>query len=412
MQKLFVRVRPEVSRGKFLRCGILFTRDWLQVEVSDLVAPLLRAEPALEALDAIPSSGVVFIDGPRAEPATIEQSRFFSKPSRDRCLRKTSFDTLSLAAGTVVTVSGATLAFPVETPVVMPALQAGRDYAVYVCVDGTVRADENASAPAGYDAASSRKIGGFHYGLVAPGTTPAGGGFNTAASSPLLSMVWTQADVDAIAGINQYSIWDLGYRPACPDPRGMACVNGRFWVDLYFTGTAHLVSGTSRAGSDIASGSVLAKIPPMFGGDGSAAYPSLTWYEASEIATAHGKRMLSYAEFAAAAFGVTEAQSLGGSSVTPPATLRQPGYTSRFGLEQATGHVWTWGASAAATSGSVWVAGVRRGLTYGSPIAALFGGGRGDGAVSGSRASSWLSVAWNSHWGLCLRCACDHLQLG
>ena len=49
----------------------------------------------------------------------------------------------------------------------------------YACADGTIRADANWSAPTGYTTANSRKIGGFHYGLVAPGTTVAGGSFNT-----------------------------------------------------------------------------------------------------------------------------------------------------------------------------------------------------------------------------------------
>lgn len=411
MQKLYVRVHPGAGLDRFYRAGLRFDVNWLVVTVETEVADVLAAEPALEVSSVHPGE-LVLNNAPRAAPAGLAETASFTKPGRGPCLVKTGPQSLSLAAGTMAVVGGVPMVFGADTPVVMPVLLAGTDYAVYVCVDGTVRADANFTLPVGYTAQESRKIGGFHYGLTAPGETPAGGGFNTATSAPLASMVWSQSDVDAIAGINQYSLWDLAYRPACSDPRGMVCVLGRFWVDLYFTGTNHIVNGTSKAGSDLASGSVLAKIPVAFGGDGSAAYTSLTWYEAAEIAYSAGKRLLSYQEFAAAAFGVTENQSLGGAAETPPATVRQPGYTSRYGIEQATGHVNTWGNNAHVSGGSAWVSNPRRGNSYGTPYAARFGGNRNDGALSGSRSSGWNGIAWNSGWYIGLRCACDHLQLG
>ena len=57
-------------------------------------------------------------------------------------------------------------------------------------------------------------------------------------------MIWTQADVDRIKGINEFSIWDVKFRPSCEDPRGMALVSGQFWADIYFTNTNHEVNGT------------------------------------------------------------------------------------------------------------------------------------------------------------------------
>lgn len=92
---------------------------------------------------------------------------------------KTGSGTLAVKAGTQVMVGTRLVSFSAQTAVVMPSLAAGTDYAVYACTDNTVRASTSWTAPAGYTTATSRLIGGFHYGLVAPGTTLAGGGFNT-----------------------------------------------------------------------------------------------------------------------------------------------------------------------------------------------------------------------------------------
>ena len=98
-----------------------------------------------------------------------------------------------------------------------------------------------------------------------------------------------------------------------------------------------------KAGTDVASGTVLPKIPSEFGGDGSATYSTGTWWNFNEVVRSHGKRFFKYSEFSIAAYGTTEGQSLGGSSVTIPTTTREPGYTSKYGLEQVSGHQWTWG---------------------------------------------------------------------
>lgn len=324
------------------------------------------------------------------------------------CLIKTGAGTLSIKAGTHVRVGSAYVSFSAQTAVQVPALTAGEDYSVWVKPDGSVAAVADPhSAPASPPAAGAVKIGGFHYGLVDPGTTVAGGGFATTGAG----MIWTQADVDEIAGINAFSIWDLVYRPKC-DPRGMTRSDAGFWFDIYFCGTEHITNGTSRYNTDVASGTVLPGKPLIFGGNGAAKYTALTWYEANEIALSHGKRLMSYQEFAAAAYGVTENQSLGGAASTIPGTLRQAGYTSKPGGEQMSGNHYTWGAAAHGVGGSAWVSGAERGQTYGTPYGALFGGARDNAALSGSRASSWNFAPWNSYWGVGLRAACDHYQGG
>lgn len=323
------------------------------------------------------------------------------------CLIKTSATTLAVKAGTHIKFGNGYVSFALQTAVVTPpVLTPGEDYAVFVHPDGTASAVADPFfAPAAAPVPGALKIGGFHYGLVTPGATVASGSFATTGTG----MIWTQADVDNIAGINALSIWDLVYRSKC-DPRGMTRSDAGFWFDIYFCGTEHITNGTSRYNTDVASVTVPPKKPLIFGGNGTTKYIALTWYEANEIALSHSKRLMTYQEFAAAAFGVAEGQSLGGAASTIPATTRQAGYTSRSGGEQMSGHHYTWGAVAHGVAGSGWVSGAGRGQTYGVPYAALFGGARVDAGASGSRASGWHVSAWYANWDIGLRAACDHLS--
>lgn len=354
-----------------------------------------------------------------ADPAA-----FYKLDSTSCCLFKTAAATLSIKAGTRAIVNGALQLFAIDTAVTMPSLTAGTDYAVYICDDGSVVADANFSAPTGYTTTTSRKIGGFHYGLVGTTETVAGGSFATTGNG----MIWQQADVNNIRGINQFSLWDLKFRPNCEDPRGMVLVAGKFWVDIYLCNNAPEANGTSKYNTGVASGTVLPKIPTMFGGNGTTAYSNMNWFAANEIAKAFGKRLMRHEEFVVSAFGVTENQSIGTGAVSTTTgqalgsgsntiafTGRVAGYTSKWGLEQATGHHYTWGADSAGVQGTAWQNQTDgRGQIYGtaaSPIYVLFGGDRGLAANSGSRCSLWHNYAWNSTWSIGLRAACDHLKL-
>lgn len=354
----------------------------------------------------------------------LDPALFYKVDAFSPAFTKTAAATLSVKAGTSAMVAGIKVAWAVDTAVVMPALTGGNDYTVYVCTDGTIRADVSQTNPTGYTTLNSRKIGGFHYGLVASGTTVAGGSFATTGNG----MIWTQGDVDKIAGINQFSLWDLKFRPACVNPVGMALINGRTWVDIYLTNTDTAVNGTSKAGSNIASGTVLPKIPAAFGGNGVTTYPSLNWWVANELARSNQKRLMRESEFVDAAFGVTEGQSIDATASTYPTTQRNAGYTSKYGIEQASGHHWTWGedsnffsevASPAGTyktvNGNTGTAGSERGqiYTYGAYglSRVILGGARTVGAGSGSRASNWSNCPWVSNWNVGLRVACYHMSL-
>lgn len=315
---------------------------------------------------------------------------------------KTGAGTVSIKAGTKIDLAGVLYSFTTDTAVQMPALAAGTDYAIYIVNDGTVRADANFSAPLGFTTATSRKIGGFHYAPGGNATAQAGG--------------------DTVPAINPYSIWDLKWRPACPDPRGMALIGGGFWCDIYLCNTAPETNGTSGYNLTIADGASPPKIPTAFGGDGIAAYVGFNWWEASEVMSAAGKQLLSYLEFAAAMYGSTEAASFG---TDPGSTILRNAYTSKWGIMLATGNMLVWGrdlnyylaGGAIATDEAFsWHnnAGGRGQFfsqgTFGLS-AALFGGSWSNGANAGSRASEWDNYPWASGGTIGARGRCDHMRL-
>lgn len=312
---------------------------------------------------------------------------------------RTGNATASIKAGTIVEVNGKLVQFTADTAITMPALTAGTDYAIYVCDDGTVRADSNFSAPTGYTSTTARKVGGFHY---APGSNAA-----------------AQAGGNTTAQINEYSLWDIKFRPAAADPRGMTLVAGAFWADIYLLGVNHLTDGTSKYNVTIADGSAPPKKSTKFGGDGSAAYSDGAWYNFAEVMTHHGKRLPNYNEFQALAFGTTEATSSGGTDV-PTTGVNGTGatsawniFTSKWGVVQASGCLWTWGNEFGGPYGTAeYTANTGgRGSTYNQANAALFGGAWGLTSSSGSRAANWGGgpSASNAHIGA--RGVCDHLIL-
>ena len=313
----------------------------------------------------------------------------------------------STAAGAVslnqdirVSVGGLLRKYLSGATVVLPALSAGTDYAIYACSDGTLQASANFSAPSGYTTANSRRIGGFHY---APGGNATG--YNTGG--------------DTTPAINPYSLWDLKWRPACPDPRGMVLVANSFWCDIYLCGTDVDANGSSRYGVTIADGSSPPKIPVAFGGTGSTSYTSLTRWEAGEVLASVGKDLLTYSEFAAAAYGVSEHVSRGNDpNATGYATSNVGSsnadnkFTSKWGVIQAAGCLFVWGREFGGPyNTAIWENNNGgRGQTYLLPNAALFGANWSDGLNAGSRASRWSNAPSVSHHATGARGRSDHLS--
>ena len=325
--------------------------------------------------------------------APLLKNLFYKADSSTVAFTKTGAGTLSIKAGTIVAVQNATLTFATATAITMCALSAGTDYAIYVCDDGSIRTDASFSYPVNYTAANSRKIGGFHY---APGgNAPA------------------QSGGDTTPVINEYSLWDIKFKPIAPDPRGKMMVLNGFWSDIYFLGVDAITNGSSKYGVAYADGASPPKIPTCFGGNGSAVYSTFDWFVANEMASYFGMRLSTQQEFMALAYGTTEASSEGTERHN---TGLYAAYTSRWGAMQATGCLWVWGAMRAgayATAGWNPVSGTTasRGSEYNAPNALLLGGDWGIASFCGSRCSAWGNAALSSGGSVGVRCCCDHLQL-
>ena len=320
---------------------------------------------------------------------TTAQGSFVKSDPSIVAFTKTGAFAVSLAVNLTLESNSESQTYVSGTVVTMPGSPvAGTDYAIWANTNGTLQATDNHTTP---PTTGARKIGGFHY---APGGNAA-----------------AQAGGDTTPAINPYSFWDLHFRPACPDPRGMALVGGGFWVDIYLTGVDAITNGSSKYNVTMADGSSPPKIPSAFGGNGSATYGSYTWFEAMELATAFGKRSMTQQEFMSATYGTTEASSIG---TDQGSTILNAAYTSKWGVIQSTGVLWVWGLARGGEYGTTgWNANTEgRGSEYNAPNSAVFGGYWDGGAYAGSRCSVWDNAASGSGSGVGSRFACDHLQLG
>lgn len=65
---LFVRIQKKTGAERFFRAGILFTKDWQQVEVDDATAARLHEEQMLEVTDSEPEG----YEAPTAPADTVD----------------------------------------------------------------------------------------------------------------------------------------------------------------------------------------------------------------------------------------------------------------------------------------------------------------------------------------------------
>lgn len=199
------------------------------------------------------------------------------------------------------------------TDYTVAANRAGVDFYIYAIQPGSgttplIEVSDNSSAPDGYTAANSRKIGGFHALCVAVGTI---GGH------PL---------TDHVAGdILPDSVWDYGHRPVST-PEGMVYSDGAgIWVDIY------LASGTG--GSTVS----------VYGGTIS---DTRDWMDFVDDGGAVKKRLLWDPEFQIIAAGGNEETNINGSA-DPGTTGGHSDSAGRrmisdIGVEDATGVMWQW----------------------------------------------------------------------
>lgn len=252
------------------------------------------------------------------------------------------------------------------------ASRAGKDFYVYACQpqSGTTPVfvlSVNSTVPAGYTAANSRKIGGFHCLCVAVGTI----------SGHTLT--------GYVAGdILPSSVWDLSHRPVS-NPEGMVYDSGTDrWIDIYLASVSsgNLVSVNGGVTADGAS------------------TEKFHWYKGSQWMARIKKKLLTQYEFVSASLGANQGTNIAGSA-DPNTTT---GHTdtagrrmiSNIGCEDICGVLWQWGAEAGGeNSGDSWVnaydgndASVA-GQHYMAPSRAVLGGAWANGARCGSRGSLW-----------------------
>ena len=341
------------------------------------------------ALPAMSSPGFLYTDGTIAKWNLVTNNTEFQKYDYTQpWIGKTGAFAIAVTSDAWVEVNGIWTFVASGTAATMPGSPvAGTDYALWVKTGGVLEVTSSFTSP---PVAGSRLVGGFHYAPGGNATGTSGG--------------------DSTPAINQYSLWDLKWRPSGDDPRGMHLVGGGFWGDIYITGVDHIINGTSKYNVTIADGSSPPRIPVAFGGNGSTVYGSYNWWEAAEVLHSHGKRLPTYMEYCALAYGVTEATSRGSD---PGTTGLDAARTSKWGTMQATGNMYIWGADLGgpyAAAGYVATPGTR-GSTYYLPNAVGFGGTWSEGANAGSRNSAWSSAPSSSDGSRGSRGVSDHMKL-
>lgn len=294
---------------------------------------------------------------------------------------------------------------------------AGTDYYVYAKADGSFYLSSN-------NTLGDKIIGGFHYGLTPEAETlPA-------------SALKTEADMVTSRGIKAYSMWDLTWKPANKRPEGKVLVNNIFWRDIYPADEDYAIRGYSScfaidgvtpaklAGGNETSGRKFPKIPLSKGGNGTINYGSLTWYDANEIVSEVGMRMISYDEFSNSSYGVVEEQSLEqlGYTVGTGVIQHYPELESKWGVEMAVGVQYFWGSQIMNGYGTTDFA-HRSGLTDGrgqlyatsnSPVATRFGGyelSNSTTRVAGSRNLDLTAYVWINNENSGFVAVCNHINL-
>ncbi len=352
------------------------------------VLRLLSLGSGVWVLATLPYDGSV-----PAAPAGAADGLFNKTDWQSVGFTRTGLGTVAIKAGTKIELNGTVYSYDADTAVQMPTHSVGA-YFIYQCNDGSIRGDASAIAPVGFDATTSRQIGGYYYG---PGGLATG--YNTGGDTTPQILIPT--------------IWDLKFRPSVHDRRGWS-FTGSGWVSLWPLGVNWIVDGVSAHGATIADGVSPPKIPLSRGGDGTAAYGSLTQWEADEVYRSAGARLLDPLEFAAAVFGVVEGTSCGSDPVT---TQLDAPRTSMY-MYQAAGNMWVWGRDFSTrwdgTGGWAWRSntGGRGQLHIGGDVnfvAALLGGAWHAAADAGSRAAAWHFCPWNSNSSVGARGYCDHV---
>jgi hypothetical protein len=259
------------------------------------------------------------------------------------------------------------------TDYTVAANRVGRDFYLYACMAGgvvpTLLLSANATYPAGYTAANSRKLGGFHC-LCANVGTISGHTLSGYVASDILPA----------------SVWDQLHRPVCA-PEGMVYSPGLGkWGDIYLASLSagQLVSSYNGVTADGTS------------------TPAFDWYAFADSFAAIGKRLPFQHELMRLGFGSPEGTNVAGSAdpVTTGGHANTAGVRiiSLIGCEDVYGVLWQ---HVVDTGGQYYAAGLvaqynaaittKLGIGYNVPTRCSVGGAWGGGTTCGSRSSNWAA---------------------
>lgn len=286
------------------------------------------------------------------------------------------------------------------------SLTLGTNYFVYaVQQSGAIGfvLSANSTYPSGYSAATSRKIGGFHYGRVRT-----------------VAQAYDRNAALAVQVVPN-SVWDLLHRPRCDDPTGMVEINKGLWMDIYLSSE----DGTGWP-STIAMSQYNAT--PLTGTE------LYSYYDYQRLARNAGKRLPSYSEWLQAAWGVPEGASNAGARIaTGGVGFALPGgnpsssqyyFVSCQGIDQPAGNLYqvcavfmdmyngTTAANGAYAQTSVdqGKSSQAQGSVYNQSMKLLIAGGYwSDGPAAGARCANLAHAPWNVFAGVGLRCVSDSL---
>lgn len=343
------------------------------------------------------TTGINLLNGFRSEEL-LNPYAFFKLDFAAVVFTKTGADALSVKAGLSVLVATTMVSFATATAITMPSHTIGTDYYIYVCTDGTIRADANSSAPTGYNTGNSRKIGGYHYGRVRN----------------------TLTVTDVATEIVPRSLWDLTYRPKC-NPAGMVDVyyNGSLWADIYLAAVDSAITLTNGVVTAGTCKSVY-NATPLSGTEG------LHGYNFIELAKNSGKRLLTLAESLAVAHGSpqgNDGDNLNAWSATTNSARTGTGQVARAvsfcGATDCVGNLWEWldeWSNDYSTLSWGWkntMSGQNVGQQYlpnsTGLIMYIAGGSWSIGVLAGSRALYVANAPWSVNTTIGSRFACDGL---
>ena len=178
----------------------------------------------------------------------------------------------------------------------------GTDYSIYLCLTGSsvsIVVSENSTFPAGFNADSSRKIGGFHYGTIRRVTLVNGLMIPIDSNGVRFGNTGTIWQDNVTEGIIPNSVWDLRDRPKTP--RGGMVKVGDFWVSIYLASVKSPITfmGGVNSGLHVAGGELQSRYGqlPVTGTEG------MTQFTFNEMVRLSGMRLPFYTEWLAAAFG-------------------------------------------------------------------------------------------------------------